>query len=63
MTRNQIIILISNNIFFNLASDFPCMYNKFEQRQVSCLQTENIFLQCYSSDTPYTYPLPASCIN
>lgn len=26
MTRNQIIILISNNIFFNLASDFPCMY-------------------------------------
>lgn len=26
MTKNQIIILILNNIFFNLVSDFFCMY-------------------------------------
>lgn len=26
MIRNQIIILILNNIFFNLVSDFFCMY-------------------------------------
>lgn len=63
MTRNQIIILISNNIFFYLASDFPCMYYNLNRDKFHVYKQKTFFLQCYSSDTPYTYPLPASCIN
>lgn len=58
MTRNQIIILISNNIFFNLASDFPCMYYNLNRDKFHVYKQKTIFC----SDIPLIHLTHILCL-
>lgn len=58
MTRNQIIILISNNIFFNLASDFPCMYYNLNRDKFHVYKQKTFFC----SAIPVIHLTPILCL-
>lgn len=58
MTTNQIIILISNNIFFNLASDFPCMYYNLNRDKFHVYKQKTFFC----SDIPLIHLTPILCL-
>lgn len=60
MTRNQIIILISNtiNYFFNLASNFPCMYYNLNRDKFHVYKQKTVFC----SAVPLIHLTPILCL-